>query len=164
MENLSLIAAIGRYNELGLDNHLIWRIPEDMSFYREMTLGKNIIMGRKTLESMPAKALSKRNPIVLSSKSLDKVYDVISYDNFFSLLKYIEDSSEEFVVVGGATIYEQFIPFVNTMYLTEIFRSNDADTYFPLFDFNDWNIELIDDYSNNTIPYHRNKYTRKKVK
>lgn len=164
MENLSLIALIGRCNELGLDNSLIWKIPEDMSFYRQMTVGKNIIMGRKTFESMPAKALSERNPIVLSSKRLDEVYDVVSFNNFFSLLKYIEDSSEEFVVVGGSSVYEQFLPFVNTMYLTEIFRSNDADTYFPHFDFNDWNIELIDDYSNNVIPYHRNKYTRKRVK
>ena len=76
MENLSIVAAIGKNNELGLDNHLIWKIYEDLVFYRKMTLHKNIIMGRKTFESMPGGALKKRTPFVLSSKPLDRDYDI----------------------------------------------------------------------------------------
>ena len=82
MENLSLVAAIGKYNELGLDNHLIWKIKEDLEFYRNLTLHQNIIMGRKTFESMPSGALTKRNVFVLSSNNLDKYYqEILRYIN-----------------------------------------------------------------------------------
>lgn len=165
MKNLSLIAAIGYSNELGIENRLIWHIPEDLAFYKKTTMGKNIIMGRKTLESMPPKALLGRNPIVLSSKELDKIYDVTSFKNIEELLNYIKKTkNEEFMVIGGSTIYEQFLPYVDTMYLTEIQENEEADAFFPLFNEEDWNIELIGDYLDNEIPYIRNKYTRKRVK
>ena len=163
MKNLSLIAAIGKNNELGLDNQLIWHIKEDLSFYRKMTRGKNIIMGRKTFESMPVGALNKRNPFVLScTTELDKFCDVNYYKNIEELLNYIENSKEEFVVVGGAVIYKEFMPYVDTMYLTHILEYAEADTYFPTFDIKDWNIELMNNYCKEEIPYIRKKYMRKR--
>lgn len=171
MENLSLVAAIGRHNELGLDNHLIWRIQEDLKFYRKLTLNQNIIMGRKTFESMPYKALEKRTPYVLSRRKLDAYCDINSYDDIIELLKLVEDTpNEEFIVVGGAQIYEDMMPFVDTMYLTEIDDYADADTFFPKIDMEEWDIETI--YFNNEVnymdknkvPYVRNKYVRKRVK
>ena len=164
MKNLVLIATIGENNELGLDNHQIWNISENLLFYNKMILGENIILGRKTLESMPSSVLIKRIPFILSSKSLDKNYDVKSFSNIFSLIKYIESSSEHFTVVGGASIYEQFLPLVDTMYLTEVIDYNKADKYFPIFNFGDWNIEMIKECHENSIPYIRNKYTRKREK
>lgn len=163
MKNLSLIAAIGKNNELGLDNRLIWHIKEDLSFYRSMTIGKNIIMGRKTFESMPAGALNKRNPFVLSRTiELDKFCDINSYNNIEELLNYIESSEEEFVVVGGAVIYKEFMPYVDTMYLTQILEYAQADTFFPTFDIKKWNIELMNNYCMEEIPYIRKKYIRKR--
>lgn len=164
MENLSLIAAIGNYNELGIDNHLIWKIPEDLSFYKKMTIGKNIIMGRKTFESMPLVALKGRNPIILSTKPIDSICDVLSFNNIDILLDYIKKTKEEFMVVGGSKVYEEFLPYVDTMYLTELQNDKpfEADTFFPYFDENNWNSELIDSYMNNDIPYIRKKYVRKR--
>jgi len=170
MENLSLVAAIGKNNELGIDNHLIWKIYEDLMFYRKLTLHKNIIMGRKTFESMPYKALEQRNPIVLSTRILDSHYDISSYNDIIELLKYVEaNSTEQFIVVGGAQIYEDMIPFVESMYLTEIEDYANADTFFPNINIDEWDVEQI--YSNNErnytmqnqVPYTRNKYVRKKV-
>ena len=89
MKNLALIAAVGYNNELGLDNRLLWHIPEDLTFYKKMTMGKNIIMGRNTFESMPVNALKGRNPIVLSSKDIDRYADVICYNNIENLEKRI---------------------------------------------------------------------------
>ena len=63
MKNLSMIAAVGSNGELGFNNQLIWKIKEDLKFYRDTTMGKNIIMGRNTFESMPLKAFEGRNPI-----------------------------------------------------------------------------------------------------
>ncbi|MBQ8192508.1 MAG: dihydrofolate reductase [Bacilli bacterium] len=165
MKNLSLVAAIGANYELGIDNHLIWHIKEDMVFYRDLTINKkNIIMGRKTLESLPPKALNKRNPFVLSTRNLEQVYEVNCFNNISSLLEYISSSEEDFIVIGGSIIYKEFMPYVDTMYLTEILEYENADTFFPYFDVRDWDVEMIGDYSNEKVPYIRNKYVRKRVK
>ena len=117
MENLILVAAIGKNNELGLDNNLIWKIQEDLSFYRRLTVHNNIIMGRKTFESMPLRALEDRNVFVISSKNIDQNYNVNCFNNIEVLLDYIRITNEPFIVVGGSQIYEQLLPFVNIMYL-----------------------------------------------
>lgn len=78
MYKLSLIAALGPNRELGYNNQLLWHIKGDLAFYKEMTMGKNIIMGRTTLESMPKKALEGRSPVVLT-RSLVTGDDSIKY-------------------------------------------------------------------------------------
>ena len=164
MNNLSLISAIGENRELGYNNELLWKIKEDLQFYKKTTMGKYVICGRKTYESMPYSAFIGRYPIVISRSQLDKMYDVISFDSIDKVLEFIKNNSDkEFMVIGGASIYEAFLPYVNTMYLTEISSSKKADAYFPWFDKDMWDIEELDDYSNNEIPYIRNKYVRKKV-
>lgn len=163
MKNLSLIAAIGSNRELGLNNNLIWKIPEDLQFYKNKTMDKNIIMGRKTFESMPVSAFKGRNPIVISSRKMDLYYDVISFDNLASVLNYIEKSNKEFIVVGGSTIYNQFLPYVDTMYLTEVLERSRADTFFPYFYEDEWEINTILDCSKEKPPYIRNKYVRRRT-
>lgn len=164
MKNLALIAAVGCNNELGLNNKLLWHIPEDLQFYKKMTMGKNIIMGRNTFESMPMSAFKGRKPIVLSSKNIDDYADVICYNNIDNLLNMIDNSSEDFMVVGGAKVYEEFLPYVDFMYLTEIFKSFKADAYFPFVNFNEWDSIRLATYMDEVIPYERNAYIRKKVK
>lgn len=170
MENLSLIAAIGKNNELGLDNRLIWKIKEDLRFYRNYTLNQNIIMGRKTFESMPAGALQKRNVYVLSSKPIDNYCDINCYSNIDDLLHLVENTERKFIVVGGAQIYSAFLPYADTMYLTEIYEDANADTFFPEIDIHEWNVEMIFEHNDidylddNYIPYVRNRYTRRRLK
>lgn len=163
MENLSLIAAIGKNKELGLDNHLLWHIPEDLAFYKKMTYGKNVIVGRNTFLSMPPKAFDGRVAFVLSSDDLDVCFDVNSFNNMESLLSYIKDNKEEFMVIGGASIYEQFLPYVETMYLTEVDEYFNADTFFPEVNFNEWEEASLGEFLYNKLKYSRNKYVRKKV-
>lgn len=170
MENLILVAAIGKNNELGIDNHLIWKIKEDLQFYRKLTLHQNIIMGRKTFESMPSGALLNRNVFVLSSKPLDTHFDINSFNSIETLLQYIETTNQNFIIVGGETIYNMFLPYVDTMYLTEIDDYAIADTYFPYFDTKDWDIETIYNHNKeyndniNDVNYMINKYVRKRRK
>ena len=164
MNNLSLISAIGENRELGFNNELLWKIKEDLEFYKRTTMGKYVICGRKTFESMPLKAFDGRYPIVITSRKLDNYIDVITFDDINKVLDFVDlNNDREFMVIGGASIYEAFLPYVNTMYLTEISSSKRADTYFPWFDKELWDIEELDDYSNEKIPYIRNKYVRKKV-
>ncbi len=164
MKNISLIAAIGKNRELGLDNHLLWRIPEDLIFYRDMTWGKNVIVGRNTLFSMPSKAFEGRVAYVLSPDALDVNFDVNSFDSMDKLLNYVKNSDDEFMVIGGASIYNQFLPYVDTMYLTEVDEYFNADTFFPEFDKNDWDVESLGEYSYNELNYVRNKYVRRRNK
>lgn len=162
MDNLSLIAAIGKNYELGLDNHLLWHIPEDLAFYKKTTWGKNIIMGKRTMDSMPAKAFENRNAFVLSDVPLDTALDVNSFDSIDTLLNYIKNSKEDFIVVGGASIYRQFLPYVKTMYLTEIDEFFNADTFFPDFNIDNYDVTLMGEYQDGNLKYVRNKYVRKK--
>lgn len=159
MKNLSIICAKGINNEIGLNNKLLWHIKEDLEFYKNMTIGKNIIMGRNTFESMPPNALKDRNPIVLSSKQIDFV---TCYKDINLLLENIEKSEEEFLVVGGARVYYEFLEYVDTMYLTQIYKSFNADTYFPTFDYNCWDETLIKDCMDYELPYKRKVYKRKR--
>lgn len=151
---MTIIAAIGKNNELGKDNDLIWHFKEDLQFFKKMTMNKTIVMGRKTFESLP-RMLEGRNYVVLSSNSnfpsevkvFSNVKDVLSYDN-------------DAYVIGGGSVYKQFIDYVDTMYLTEINDTSDADAYFPIFDKKEWNSEII--YTCND--YRRVCYRRKNGK
>ena len=115
MDNLNLISAIGKNNELGKDNKLLWHIPEDLKFFKNITLNKNIIMGINTYQNI----------------NLDK--DIKIFNNLNTLLKYCSATKEEFFVIGGAQIYEQMLNYVSKMYLTEILTTKEADVYFPSF-------------------------------
>ena len=141
---LSIIVAISENYAIGKNNDLLCRISADLKRFKALTTGHTVIMGRKTFESMPYKALEDRNPIVLSRKKIDSFCDISSFSDIIELLKYVEATpNEEFVVVGGAQIYEDMMPFVDTMYLTEINDYAEADTFFPNIDIDEWDIERI---------------------
>ncbi len=159
--SFSIIAAIGKNNELGKDNNLIWHLPNDLKFFKETTTGKTIIMGRRTFESLP-KMLPGRRHIVLS-KSDDFNDEVLVFHNLEDLLKYFEDSKEELFVIGGASIYKSFLDYADKLYLTEIEAScKEADAYFPDFNKEDFDREVLKENSDNGINYIHVLYKRKK--
>ena len=165
MKNLSLIAAIGDNRELGYRKELLWRIREDLMFYKKMTMGKKIIMGRVTMESMPTSALMGRYPIVLTRSSIKDDENIKYFNDINKLLDEISNSGEEYMVVGGATIYKEFIDYVDTMYLTTVYDKKEvlADCFFPEFNIEDWYINpLIEGKDEDTI-YKIREYRRKKV-
>ena len=162
MKNLSLIAAIGENNELGKDNKLIWYLKEDLKFFKEQTMGKTIIMGRNTFESLPG-ILKGRHHIVLSSNNLNFPSEVEVYHDYYTLKDAISKSREEMFVIGGASVYSLFIDDVDKMLLTEIMASDEqADTYFPQFDKDEWDREILCSHTDNDISYNHVKYLRKK--
>lgn len=159
---INIIAAIGKHNELGMDNRLIWKLPNDLRFFKEMTMGKYVVMGRKTFESLP-KALMGRTMVVISSRNLDNYCDVICFHDILDAL--IAFENEDIFIIGGQSIYEQAIDFADTMYLTEVDAEEyNADAYFPIFNPKEWRVEKLDSGIDNGIGYKRNKYVRKKVK
>lgn len=130
---LSLIAAYDENMGVGIDQKLPWHIPEDLKHFREVTTGKNIIMGRSTFESLP-KVLPNRTHVVFSSKGRPvsddpAVYTVSSMKECFELLHTL--NQKESVAIGGNKIWEMFLPYATDLYITKIKGKYIVDTYFP---------------------------------
>lgn len=153
----SLIAAIGKNRELGKNGQLIFHIKEDMQFFRNTTMGHTIIMGRKTWESLKKKLPGRKN-IVISRSEVEGADEVIH-----DIATYIEknkDTGEEIFVIGGATIYKEFLPAAKTLYLTEIAATaEDADAFFPFFNPDNYSREIIKKGSENDLAFSIVKYT-----
>ncbi len=156
---ISLIAAVGKNNELGLDNHLIFNIPGDLKFFRNTTLGKTVIMGRKTYESI-GKPLPKRINIVVSN-SLKETDGITIINSFEEVLEKYLNSEEEVFIIGGESLYNYFINFAQNIYLTKVYANAVADKYFPSFDENNYNQTLLGENKENNLEYKHILYRRK---
>ena len=138
---ISIIAAIGKNNELGKNNSLIWRIPFDMKFFKETTTNHKVVMGRKTFESIPS-GLPGREIIVVSTKTVDR--NVLVEPTINRIVDKYKNSAEEIFICGGASIYKEFFPYAKRLYLTEIDEiDKEADTFFPKFDKKVWKKKVL---------------------
>ena len=160
MENLSIIAALGSNYELGERNELIWHLPGDLQFFKEMTMGKTMVMGSNTFYSLP-RMLPGRKHIVLTSKTID-IPDVIIIHSKEELLEYLNELKQEIMIIGGSSIYRQFIEYADKMYLTHIDATRKtADAYFPRFNIDEWNSQVLKTGNDNGISYKHVLYRRK---
>ncbi|MBB5185402.1 dihydrofolate reductase [Faecalicoccus acidiformans] len=157
---LTMIAAIGKNNELGKDNKLLWHLPQDMKFFREQTKGHTIIMGRKTFESLPG-LLPHRHHIVISRSHPDLPKEVEIFDSPDAFIEAYQDTEEEIFVIGGAMIYKEFLPCAYRLLLTEIDQDYDADAFFPKFDQEDYTKTILTDITEEGVHYHHIEYKRK---
>ena len=157
---ISIIAAIGKNNELGKDNNLIWHIKGDLAHFKELTMHKKIVMGASTYKSLPKK-LEGREYIILS-KSLSNIPDAVVYQSFDDLLAYLNTIDEEVMIIGGASIYKLFLPYAEVLYLTEIEEESNADVFFPEFDKKDFTKTLIEEHVDDDIKYKFVTYVRLK--
>lgn len=136
---ISMIAAMGRKREIGKDNELLWKLPNDMKWFIANTKGKPIIMGRKTFESFGAKPLPNRLNIVISrdeNYQAEGAVVVSSIDDAINAAGEVE----EVMVIGGASFYEQMLPKSDRLYLTYVDGEFEADAWFPEFNPNDYQI------------------------
>lgn len=127
---IEIIAAFSENRAIGFQNKLPWHIPEDMRWFRKHTLGKTVVMGRRTYESI-GKPLAHRRNIVLTSQKRE-ANDVIFTDK--------APDSGDFIVIGGQALYERYLPLADRMHLTRVKGFYQGDAYFPSFDENDWQV------------------------
>lgn len=134
MNRISLIAVVDRNFGLGKNNQLLCHLPADLKLFKQLTLNKPVIMGRKTFQSI-GKPLPQRHNIVLTTQLLiDGVQTVNSLEDAFALTK----QSEEVMIIGGASIYEQAFSKATDIYLTVINHQFEADVFFPRFAETKW--------------------------
>jgi dihydrofolate reductase len=136
---ISLIAAMDQNRLIGQNNDLPWRLPADLAYFKKVTMGQTIVMGRKTFESI-GKPLPGRENVVVTSQE-DYQADGVSIVHSIEELLQLNKDGEELFVIGGAHLYEQTLPQADRLYLTEIQEEFEGDAYFPALDKREW--ELI---------------------
>jgi len=158
--NINIIAAIGKNNELGKNNDLIWKFKKDMKFFKEITMGHPIVMGRKTFELLPKILPGRKNIIISRSELVNNEIEIYKSIREF-LIKY-QDYKDDIFIIGGAMIYNEFIDIASKLYLTEIEdECKDADVYFPAFNKENFTKEIISEKEENNIKFNHVLYKRK---
>ena len=133
---ISLVAAMGKNRVIGKNNSLPWKLPEDMKRFKELTLGKPVVMGRKTFESI-GKPLPNRTNIITTHDKNYKAEGCIVASSADEALKSAE-GNEELMIIGGAQIYKEFLPRADRMHLTLIDKAFEGDSYFPDYNKDEW--------------------------
>ena len=163
---MNLIAAVDKNWAIGCKNKLLVSIPADMKFFRETTVGKVVVMGRKTLESFPnGMPLKKRTNIVLTHDKTYKVPDAILVHSMEELHEELKKyPSEDIYVIGGETIYKQLLDECDVAHITKIDYEFEADAYFPNLDeLPDWKItQDSEEQTYFDLEYYFYKYERVK--
>lgn len=134
---ITIIAAIGKNNELGKDNQLLWHLPEDLKYFKKMTLEHPIIMGRKTYESI-GKPLPNRTNIVVSRKENWFEEGILIVPSIKEAIKHAKKINEQIFIIGGGNIYEQTIDLADCLKITQVDFQTKADAFFPKIDENIW--------------------------
>lgn len=151
MQTLSMIAAIDEHNGLGKDNQLLCHAPADLAHFKTITMGKPIIMGRRTYESI-GRPLPGRLNIVLS-RSISSIPGLIVVSSLDEALQSVADA-EEVMIIGGAQLFEEALSLVSRLYITRIHHYFNADVFFPAINLENWRcLESITRQPDEKNPY-----------
>jgi len=136
---ISTIVAIAENYAIGLNNKLLWHIPDDLKRFKKLTSGHKIIMGRNTLLSLPKWPLPNRESIVITDNQNEKFEGCTMVFSIEEAMKNCP-TDEECFIIGGASVYRQFMPLADKLYITRVHKSFEADTFFPVISENEWTL------------------------
>jgi len=148
---IALIIAVAQNGVIGRDNRLPWRIPAEMKYFKATTMGKPVVMGRKTFESL-GKPLPGRTNIVVTRDKQFRVDNAVVVNDLETALQHADDTAQrdgaaEIMVIGGADIYRQALPHAHTLYYTEVKIDAEGDAYFRDIDWSQWRMESQQDFA-----------------
>jgi len=161
---ISIISAIAENRAIGIKNTMPWNLPEELQHFKAVTMGKTMIMGRKTFESLPG-ILPGRQYIVITSNSKGMREHVrLKYcDSLDKALEPYISSEEEVMVIGGGQIYSQALKYTDKLYLTRIHKTYEAEVFFPEINKEEWKVTYVsEEYvdSESKISYHFENYEK----
>ncbi len=142
---LSLIWAMADNRVIGIENRLPWKLPADMKWFRQNTMGKPIIMGRLTFESFGAKPLPGRRNIIVSRNPAYTADGIEVYTSLEDALQSTQNN-EETMIIGGMSLYKQALPLADRLYMTLIHANVEGDAWFPEFDLREWQETARNDF------------------
>ncbi len=160
---ISIIVAVSEDLGIGMNNELLWHISEDLKRFKKLTHGKTVIMGKKTWESLPRKPLPGRKNIVLTDKQGETFEGAITAYSISDSLEKCSDGTDIFII-GGESIYRQFMPLADRLYITFVHSKAEADVFFPAIDPALWKVIYEEAYNpgiSEGIPYTYIIYDRK---
>jgi dihydrofolate reductase len=163
---ISIIVAVSEDWGIGKDNELLWHISEDLKRFKKLTSGNAVIMGKKTWESLPRRPLPGRKNIVLTddpNESIENSVTAYSIDDALDKC----GPAEEIFIIGGGSIYRQFMPIADRLFITHVHKKAPADIFFPEIDRSVWEIIEKEEFKtdeSNSIPYTYTVYERKEIK
>jgi len=133
----SIIVAVAQNGAIGRNNDLLWHLSEDLKYFKKTTSGKAVIMGYNTWLSLPVKPLPKRRNVVLVP---DSSFDHPHFDSAYSIEEVgkICSREDECFIIGGGSVYKQFLPLADKLYITWVLKDFEADIFFPKVDFSQW--------------------------
>lgn len=137
MKPLSIIVAIADNMGIGKDNKLLAHIPGDLPRFKSITTGHTVVMGRNTYLSLPKRPLVNRRNIVITDNVSEHFEQCVTVHSVEEAIQQCDEEHENFII-GGASIYRQFLPFAQKLYLTLIHKAFDADTFFPEIPEGEW--------------------------
>jgi len=152
-QNISIIVAIAENFAIGKNNDLLFHLPNDLKRFKQITLGKPVIMGRNTFLSLPGGPLKNRRNIVISDIPNDHFEGCEMTTSIEGAIELVKDELEAFII-GGGMIYRQFYPVAGKLYLTIVHQPFDADVYFPEINYNEWVEESREDQFDEKNGFH----------
>ncbi|WP_257352357.1 dihydrofolate reductase [Pseudalkalibacillus decolorationis] len=133
---ISLLVAVAKNRVMGKDNDLPWHLPEDLKWFKNVSMGHTIIMGRNTYESIGKPLPGRKNVIITTDKSYIAEGCIVTH----SIEEALEQNGEEQIVIGGAQVFKQVLPITDRIYLTQIDEEFEGDTFFPELDESEWEV------------------------
>jgi dihydrofolate reductase len=161
---VSIIVAIAENYAIGKDNDLLWHIPGDLKRFKQLTTGHTVVMGKRTFESLPRRPLPNRRNIVITDVPGEKIEGCEMAYSVKDALDLCRPEEENFII-GGASVYRQFLPMADRLYLTVVHKSFDGDVFFPEIDYTEWNLVSDEPFppdSENDFSYSCRVFDRKK--
>lgn len=151
MKDISIIVAIASNNAIGKDNDLLWHISNDLQRFKRITEDHFIIMGKRTYFSLPRRPLPKRTNMVITDVANEQIDNCLMAYSIEDAVNKMDIDNENFII-GGGSIYEQFMPLANKLYITRVHKDYEADTFFPEVSLSEWKLsektDIVDDKQN----------------
>ena len=160
---ISIIVAIASNYAIGKDNDLLWHISNDLKRFKEITKGHYIVMGKRTYYSLPVRPLPNRTTLIITDKKNEVIDNCLMAYSIEDAVSKMDTENENFII-GGGSIYKQFMPLADKLYITRVHKDFDADTFFPEIKDNEWKLVSKEDVENDTqndFSYSFEVYSRK---
>jgi dihydrofolate reductase len=162
-KKISIIVAIAENYAIGKDNNLLWHISKDLKRFKELTKNHYIVMGKRTYFSLPVRPLPHRTSMIITDVPGEEIDNCLMAYSIDDAVNKMDNTNENFII-GGGSIYRQFMPLADKLYITRVHKAFDADTFFPEISLDEWVLVEktdINDDPQNDFTYSFEIYNRK---
>ncbi len=163
-KRISIIVAIAENYAIGKDNDLLWHISKDLKRFKQLTKNHYIVMGKNTYYSLPVRPLPHRTSMIITDVPGEEIDNCLMAYSIDDAIAKMDDTGENFII-GGGSIYKQFLPLADKLYITRVHKSFEADTFFPEISLDEWELTEktdVDDDPQNDFTYTFEIYNRKR--